>query len=134
LLVDGRSPKSDTPGIVGDGGTLMGKGPDFWRQYDAVNFGKLYTGLKIPVLNAIGEFDFVSTLADHRAIADALKAKGQDGQVLLVLERADHDLRSFDTREAAYAAFGSTDAPVNDKAVGAIAEWVEGQSKQTAAR
>jgi len=41
---------------------------------------------------------------------------------------------AFDTREAAYAAFGTADAPVNDKAVATIAEWVEGQSKQTAAR
>jgi dienelactone hydrolase len=124
LVADGHLPASDPYGIVGPDSTLMGKGSDFWREYDKVNYSKLFSELKVPVLNAIGEFDFVSTLADHRAIADALKAKGQDGQVLVVFDRTDHDLRTFDSREAAFASFGSTDAPVSDRALGTIVDWV----------
>ncbi len=128
LLGSGRIPTSDPYGIVSPDGTLMGKTAAFWREYDKVNYSKLFEDLKVPVLNAIGEYDYVSTLADHRAIADALKARGEQGQVLVVLGGSDHDLRSFDSRESAFAAYGSTSAPINDRAVATIVEWVRSES------
>lgn len=124
LLSDTHGPKADPYGIVAADGTLMGKTSDYWRQYDKINFAKLFSTLRVPVLNGIGEFDFVSTLSDHRAIAEALKANGQEGQALVIFDRADHDLRSFESREAAFTAFGSMDAPVNDRALATIVEWV----------
>ena len=124
ILSDGRATPGDPYGIVADDGTVMGKSAEFWRQYDQVNFGRLFTELKAPVLNAIGEFDFVSTLADHRAIADALRAKGQAGPAIVLLDQVDHDLRTHTSREAAFAAFGSTEAPVSVRAVVKLVDWV----------
>jgi dienelactone hydrolase len=124
VLAEGRVSVEDSFGIVAEDGTVMGKSAKYWRQYDQVNFGRLFSKLEMPVLNAIGEYDFVSTLADHRAIADALRAKGQPGPVIVLLDRVDHDLRSYDSREAAFASFGSTDAPVSDAALTRIVDWV----------
>jgi alpha-beta hydrolase superfamily lysophospholipase len=133
VLTAGAQPAEDALGIVGPGGTLLGKDPEFWRQLDRVNFGKIYSELKIPVLNAIGEFDFVSSAGDHRVIAEALKAGGQAGPHMVVLDRADHDLHSFASRDAAFAGFGSGDAPVNELAVGTIVDWVATKSRERAA-
>jgi alpha-beta hydrolase superfamily lysophospholipase len=130
-LIGGTDPTVDPNGIVGAGGVVMGKRAEYWRQYDRVNYAKLYAELTVPVLNAIGEFDFVSTLGEHRAIADALKAKGQKGQVLVVLERTDHDLRQFSTREAAYEGFDSLEAPPNERAFGKILDWIRENARAT---
>lgn len=124
VLAEGRVSVEDSFGIVADDGTIMGKTARYWRQYDQVNFGRLFSKIEMPVLNAIGEYDFVSTLADHRAIADALRAKGQPGPVIVLLDRVDHDLRTYDSREAAFASFGSTEAPVSDAALTRIVDWV----------
>ena len=133
VLTAGAEPGADALGIVGPGGTLMGKDPEIWRQLDRVNFGKIYTELKIPVLNAIGEYDFVSSAGDHRVIAEALKAGGQSGPHIVVLDRADHDLHSFESRAAAYAAFGSGEAEINELAVGTLVEWVDARARERAA-
>lgn len=124
VLGDGRRPAPDEYGIVSADGTVLGKTPAYWQQYDQVNFGRLFSRMTIPVMNAIGEFDFVSTLADHQAIAEALRARGDRGQLLYQFDKADHDLRSYDSRDAAFAAFGATDAPVSDQALDAVVDWV----------
>jgi pimeloyl-ACP methyl ester carboxylesterase len=129
VVAGGRAPTPDANGIIAADGTLMGKRPEYWREYDRVNFPKLFAELKMPVLNAVGEYDFVSTLADHRTVADALKARGQEGQALVIFDGTDHDLRSFDSREAAFAAFGTNDAPVNDRALSTIVDWVTAHTK-----
>lgn len=114
----------DTIGIVEVGGSVMGKLPAFWLQYDAVNWSRVYVGLGIPVMNAIGEFDFVSTLGDHRAIADALRSRGQSEGLLHVLEGVDHDLRLAESREAAFQAFGTTSARPSERAFSRISDWL----------
>jgi pimeloyl-ACP methyl ester carboxylesterase len=125
----GREPASDEVGIVGPDGLVMGKRAAFWRQYDSINFGKLYSELQIPVLNAIGEFDFVSTLGEHRAIADALKVKGRTGQLLVVLEGTDHNLRRFQSLESAFQGFEAPDAQPNERAFGRIADWLRNTAR-----
>lgn len=126
-LTLGGKVQPDSLGIVARDLTVFGKNPEFWRQYDSVNYARLFTELKIPVLNAIGEYDFISTLNDHRVIADALRARGDQDQVLVILDRADHDLRLFDSREAAFNDMSSPDVPVNDRALNSIVDWVQGQ-------
>lgn len=134
LLATGQSPQPDSDGIVAADGTVLGKSAAYWKQYDEVNFSKIIKELEAPVLNALGEFDFVSTVGDHRAIAEALKARGEKGAGLLQLNRTDHDFRSFESRQAAYAAFGSTGYPVNSRALSQIVEWVRGHVTRAGAR
>jgi alpha-beta hydrolase superfamily lysophospholipase len=134
MLATGESPKPDADGIVAPNGTVLGKSAAYWKQYDEVNFSKVIKELEAPVLNALGEFDFVSTVGDHRAIAEALKARGEKGTALLQLNRTDHDFRSFESRQAAYAAFGSTGFPVNSRALSQIVEWVRGHVTRAGSR
>ena len=49
-------------------------------------------------------------------------------------DRADHDLNAFDSRAAAYSAFGSGEAKVNELAVGALVDWVSTRSRERAER
>jgi alpha/beta superfamily hydrolase len=123
-LVDGGPLEPGASGIVGSDGLLFGKYAQYWRQYDNAGLARVFARLTIPVMNAIGEFDFVSCMGEHRAIADALRLKNPDGQVLIVFDRADHDLRSFDTREAAYAGYASQAASANEQALVRIGEWI----------
>lgn len=134
MLATGEAPKPDADGIVAADGTVLGKSAKYWKQYDEVNFSKIIKELEAPVLNALGEFDFVSTVGDHRAIAEALKARGEKGTALLQLSRTDHDFRSFESRQAAYAAFGSTGFPVNSRALSQIVEWVRGHVTRAGVR
>jgi alpha/beta superfamily hydrolase len=123
-LVDGGEVAPGVGGIVETDGSLLGKRPEYWRQYDAAGLARVFAKLSIPVMNAIGEFDFVSCLGEHRAIADALRVKNPDGQVLTVLERADHDLRGFESRDAAYSGLTSQDAATNEQALARISAWL----------
>lgn len=124
VLTAGATPEPDPLGIVAADGSLLGKLAEYWRQYDRVNFGRLYSELELPVLNAIGEYDFVSCAGDHRAIAEALRSANRPGPAIVILDKADHSLRSYDSRDAAYAGLDGSDAPVNDRAVGTILTWV----------
>ncbi len=132
LLENDGVPQPDELGVVAPDGTMMGKRGEFWKQYDQVNFGRLFAELTVPVMNVYGEFDFVSTLADHRAVADALREHSSQVQAIYIFDHTDHDLKSFDSRDAAFAAFG-TDAPINERAVSAIADWVRAQVQQRGA-
>lgn len=134
MLVTGESPRPDPDGIVAADGTVLGKSAAYWKQYDGVNFAKIFKELEAPVLNVLGEYDFVSTAGDHRVIAEALKARGEKGTGLLQLNRTDHDFRSFESRQAAYAAFGATGFPVNARALSQIVEWVRGHVTRSGSR
>jgi hypothetical protein len=123
-LGSGQPLAPDAAGIVAADGTVMGKRPEFWRQYDAVNWARVYGGIAAPVMNVVGEFDFVSTLGDHRAIAEALRARGQAEGVLFVLEGVDHDLRMYESREDAFRAFGTPAARPSERAFSRIAQWL----------
>jgi predicted alpha/beta hydrolase len=123
-LVDGTQLEPGASGIVGGDGLLLGRQPRYWRQYDNAGLARVFARLAIPVMNAIGEFDFVSCLGEHRAIADALRVKNPDGQVLVVFERTDHDLRSFESREAAYAGHSAQSASANEQALTRIGDWI----------
>jgi pimeloyl-ACP methyl ester carboxylesterase len=131
-LTDGGALAPGTKGVVGDDGTLLGKSPEFWRQYDDAAIARVLAKLSVPVMNAIGEYDFVSCMGEHRAIADALRSKHSDGQLLVVLDQSDHDLRAFDSREAAYAAFSAASAPTSARALARIAEWIRSSTTASA--
>jgi hypothetical protein len=125
-LVEGAQLTPDVGGIVSSDGTLLGKRPDYWRQYDNAGIARIIARLPIPVMNAIGEYDFVSCIGEHRVIADALRVKNPDGQVLTVLDRTDHDLRAFDSREEAFSGHAMTSASANEQSLGRIADWIRG--------
>jgi hypothetical protein len=132
-LGTGTAVAPDEIGIVAKDGSLMGKQPAFWRQYDAVNWGRVYESLEMPVMNAVGEFDFVSTMSDHRAIADALKTRGRVEGVLFVLEGVDHDLRTFESREAAFRDVASPRAQASERAFSRISNWLRDNLRATPA-
>jgi dienelactone hydrolase len=123
-LVEGGPLDAGAGGIVGSDGTLLGKRAPFWRQYDAAGIARVFARLTVPVMNAIGEYDFVSCIGEHRVIADALRARNPEGQVLTVLDRTDHDLREFDSREAAYEGYARSAASANERALARISEWI----------
>jgi hypothetical protein len=122
-LLVGGTVRQDPSGLVDADGTVFGKVPGYWRQYDQVNFGRLFSELKVPVLNVFGEYDIVSTLGEHRAIAEALRAGSHRGQLLVVLDRTDHELRQFESKQAAWDGFNRTEAEVNQRALGQIVDW-----------
>jgi len=110
--------------VVGTDGTLFGKQPAYWRQYDEAGVARVISRLTTPVMNVIGEYDFVSCLGEHQAIADVLRAKNPTSTVLVVLDRTDHDLRAFDSREDAFAGLTASTAAANEAAISRISEWI----------
>lgn len=79
------------------GGLFNGKGLEFWRQLNQINFAKYWANCKAHVLAIRGASDFVTYDADHKLIADIVNKVKPGYGTFKIVPNSDHLFHAFKT-------------------------------------
>ena len=95
-----------TQGTMLDENHMSTRGMPFFHQLQDLNLARAWQESSGAVLAVYGEYDWVTSEADHRKIVDIVNARTEGAGTLLVRPRADHAFTTHPDLAASVAAMG----------------------------
>ncbi|MCG3136260.1 MAG: hypothetical protein HJJLKODD_00086 [Phycisphaerae bacterium] len=108
-----------------DGGYVLGKTADYWRQVDSTLYWRLYGQSSVPVLALYGEHDFMARQTDQEHIVELAHAGGRQDVHAVIVPGVDHYMNSVPNRQEAFVRLQQHQYNFNPVAVEAAALWLE---------
>ncbi|MBL8047825.1 MAG: alpha/beta fold hydrolase [Chthonomonas sp.] len=103
---------------------MMGRTLEFWRQLAKLNLPELWTKVKCNTLVLWGEYDFVSTEADHLMIRDQLNAQNPGSATYARIPNSFHGFTQASSYENAFRVQGQA---FNNRVIEVMDEWIKKQ-------
>jgi uncharacterized protein len=106
------------------GGVYFGRALPFWHQLNAIDMPKLWDDTRGAVLAMHGAGDYVSSAADHRAIAARVNASRPGTATFVAVPNADHGMLGFEDEAAAHRGFGKPGGLYSETVATALDAWM----------
>lgn len=103
---------------------MMGRTLGFWRQLAGLNLPELWSKVNARTLVLWGQWDYVSTEADHMMIRDQLNAQNPGSATYVRIDDAFHGFTKATSYENARAV---QNQPFNFKVIEVMDEWIKKQ-------
>lgn len=115
---------SDAMDEMFQGGVYFGRALPFWHQLNAIDMAAMWAKADTAVLAMHGAGDYVSSAADHRAIAERVNAVRPGTARAVEVTNADHGMMAFANERAAFAGFGKPGALYSETVAVALDAWL----------
>jgi alpha-beta hydrolase superfamily lysophospholipase len=106
------------------GDTYFGRALPFWHQLNAIDMPAMWDRVDGAVLAMHGVADYVSSAADHRAIARRVNAKRPGAAAHVEVPNADHGMMGFADEAAAHRGFGQPGGMYSETTAVALDAWL----------
>ncbi|MCC7247517.1 MAG: alpha/beta fold hydrolase, partial [Lysobacter sp.] len=115
---------SDAMNEMFQDGVYFGRALPFWHQLNAIDMPAMWAKADTAVLAMHGAGDYVSSAADHRAIADRVNAVRPGTARAVEVPNADHGMMGFANERAAFIGFGKPGALYSETVATALDAWM----------
>ncbi len=115
---------SDAMQEMFQGSVYFGRALPFWHQLNAIDMPAMWANADTAVLAMHGAGDYVSSAADHRAIAEQVNRLRPGTARFVAVPNADHGLQAFESEEAAHRGFGQPGALYSEAVAMALDAWM----------
>ncbi len=105
-------------------GVYFGRALPFWYQLNAIDMPAMWAKADTAVLAMHGAGDYVSSAADHRAIAERVNALRPGTARAVEVPNADHGMMGFANERVAFAGFGKPGAMYSETVALALDAWL----------
>jgi alpha-beta hydrolase superfamily lysophospholipase len=107
-----------------EGGVYFGRALPFWHQVNAIEMPAMWARSSGAVLAMHGAGDYVSSEADHRAIAERVNALRPGTARHVEVPNADHGMMAFEDEAVAHRGFGKPGALYSETVATALDAWM----------
>jgi alpha-beta hydrolase superfamily lysophospholipase len=122
---------SELKRLVNSSGHIMDdRNTEYWRQKLNLNLAEIYSKVTEPVLIVYGESDFLSQLACHENIRDALVRAGNPDVALAVIPNADHTYALAKDKKESFEHYKTRTFRPNPAAFEEIVKWLSVHAKR----
>jgi len=115
---------SDAMNEMFQDGVYFGRALPFWHQLNAIDMPAMWAKADTAVLAMHGAGDYVSSAADHRAIAERVNALRPGTAQAVEVPNADHGMMGFANERAAFIGFGKPGALYSETVAVALDTWM----------
>ncbi len=105
-------------------GVYFGRALPFWHQLNAIDMPAMWAKADTAVLAMHGAGDYVSSAADHRAIAERVNALRPGTARAVEVPNADHGMMGFPNERAAMIGFGKPGGIYSETVAVALDAWM----------